>query len=204
MNEDEYEVEPDDEKDASRLEEHLELERQDGGNNKVQISFDMTSGFSRLLLPDMENYVASVFAPIQEQIRSAIPDYSEIVRKPIFLVNEDLKKQMASIGASIPATDVPVFKEILEQISEKQAQAIEGRWKSLGPLFDPAELRGLNRALLPPNLQEHANEISASQVHEFVEQEGIPLYLVPRGRTALRLLGAKDRAERRRLLGACY
>ena len=219
MNEDDdYEVEPDDE-DASRRErEDPEPERPNDGDGKERTGFRMPAGFSRSLLPNMDDFMANVLAPLQEQIRSAMPDYSAVLREVLTPVNERLHEQMASIVASIPtfsmpslnlpALQVPVLdpatQEMLKRISEQQAQAMEGLRRSLGPLFDPAALRGLNRALLPPNLKDHADEIRASQVHEFVEQEGIPLYLVPRGRTALRLLRAKDRAERRRVLGDCY
>ena len=41
-------------------------------------------------------------------------------------------------------------------------------------------------------------------MREFLKQEGIPLYLVPRGRTAVRLLRAQNRSARRRVLGNSY
>lgn len=180
--------------------------------------FRTPAGFSRSLLPKMDDYLASVIAPLQERMRSLMPDYSAIVREALAPVNEQIREQMASIVASVPTFSMPSLnlpalhapvlnpatQEMLKRISEQQATVMEGLRKSLGPLFDPDALRGLNRALLPPNLKDYADEIRASQVHEFVEQEGIPLYLVPRGTTALRLLRAKDRAGRRRVLGDCY
>ncbi|MEW6886104.1 hypothetical protein [Trueperella pyogenes] len=81
---------------------------------------------------------------------------------------------------------------------------LDGLRVFLKPLLNSQILRGFNRALLPPNLRSYADEINAYQVHEFLEQEGIPLYLVPRGRTALRLLRAQGRSGRRRVLGDCY
>lgn len=180
--------------------------------------FRMPAGFSRSLLPNMDDYLASVIAPLQGRMRSLMPDSSAVVRDAFAPVNERLQKQMASIAASVPAFSMPPLdlpalhapvinpatQEMLKRISAQQATAMEGLRKSLEPLFDPEALRGLNRARLPPNLKEYADEIMASQVHEFVEQEGIPLYLVPRGKTALRLLRAKDRAARRGVLGDCY
>lgn len=217
---DDHEVEPDDE-DASCAEgEAPEPEGPAEGDHKERSrGFRMPAGFSRSLLPNMDDLVASVLAPLPEQIRLSIPDYSAVAREALAPMNERLREQMASIVASrvptftmpplnLPALQTPVPnpkpQEMLKRISEQQAQAMEGLRKSLGPLFDPEALRGLNRSLLPPNLKDHADEIRASQVHEFVEQEGIPLYLVPRGRTALRLLRARDRAGRRRVLGDCY
>lgn len=216
---DDHEVEHD-EQDASHAEEESsEPEEPSEGDRKDRSGdFRMPAGFSRSLLPNMDDFLASVFAPLQEQMRSVMPDYSAIARDALAPMNERLREQMASIVASVPAFSVPPLdlpalkgpvlgpatQEMLKRISEQQARAMEGLRRSLGPFFDPDALRGFNCALLPPNLKDHAEEISASQVREFVEQEGIPLYLVPRGRTALRLLRAKDCAGRRRVLGDCY
>lgn len=194
---DDHEVEHDDE-DASRAEEEtLEPEEPSEGDQKAQSGdFLMPAGFSRSLLPNMDDLVASVLAP----------------------KNERLLEQMTSIVAGVPSfsmppLDLPALKvpvldpaaqETLKRISEHQSQAMEDLRRALGPFFASDGLRGFNRALLPPNLKDHADEIRASQVHEFVAQEGIPLYLVPRGRTALRLLRSKNRAGRRRVLGDCY
>ncbi|PHP53233.1 hypothetical protein [Actinomyces ruminis] len=220
MNDDDnHEVESED-GDASQLEEGaLEpVESAAGDRRDRDVGFRMPAGFSWSLLPNMDDLIARVLVPLQKQIRSSMPDYSVIAREALAPMNEQLREQMASIASGVPTYSMslldlpalqalfvsPVTQEILKQISEQQAKAMEGLRKSLGPLFAPESLRGLNRALLPPNLKDHADEIGANQVHEFVEQEGIPLYLVPRGRTALRLLRAKDRAGRRRVLGECY
>lgn len=191
---DDHEVEHDGE-DAYRSEEEtLEPEEPSEGDQKVQSGdFRMAAGFSRSLLPNMDDLAASFLAPM----------------------NERLREQMTSIVAGVPSFSTPppalkgpvldaAAQETLKRISEPQPQAKEDLRRALGPFFTSDGLRGFNRALLPPNLKDHADEIRASQVHEFVEQEGIPLYLVPHGRTALRLLRAKNRAGRRRVLGDCY
>lgn len=176
----------------------------------------------RSLLPDPDTYARKIMEPlsqhVHEQMKSMLPDMDDLVGRLVGPLNEQVREQMASITASLPsfstaAFDLPSVQGLvlgpategfIKQISEQHAQILEGFRKSLGPLFDPEALRGINRALLPPNLREHADEVHAHDVHEFLEEEGIPLYLVPRGRTALRLLGAKDRAARRRVLGDCY
>ncbi len=133
-------------------------------------------------------------------------------------LNEQVRAQLASITANLlsfstPSFDVPSVRSMVlgpategftRQIEEQLANALEGFRKSLAPLFDPEALHGINRAMLPPNLQEHADKVQAMDVHAFLEEEGIPLYLVPSGRIALRLLRARDRAERRQVLGDCY
>lgn len=214
---DDHAVDPDDE-DAPQA----ERREPDGSSEDEDVArdggFHMPQGLARSLLPNLDDFLASIVAPMQEQMRSLMPDYSAIVREAFAPINGRLQEQMTSVVASVPTFSMPPFnlpvlqapvlspvtQEMLKRISEQHAETMEGLRKSLGPLFDPEALRGLNRALLPPNLKEHADEIRASEVHEFVEQEGIPLYLVPRGRTALRLLRAKDRAGRRRVLGDCY
>ncbi|WP_238692233.1 hypothetical protein [Rothia koreensis] len=174
------------------------------------------------MLPDTSEYARAITGPLnrllQDQMKAALPDYDSMVKKAIEPFNGRLRDQMTSIAATLPKftgpmIDFPVWKGIgvspatesmLKQIIAHQSEMFEGLRSSLKPLFDPELLRGFNRALLPPNLGDYADEIQAHQVHGFLEQEGIPLYLVPRGRTALRLLRAKNRTGRRRVLGDCY
>lgn len=219
IDDDDHEVESEDE-DVSHLEEGASEpeEPSESGQKDRSGGFRMPSDFSQSLLPDINDLVANAHAPLQEQIRSLMPDYSAIVRETLTPMNERLRRQMGPIVASIPTFSMPLLdlpalkgppldsatEEMLKRISEQHAMAVAGLRQSLRPLFHSEAFRSLNRALLPPNLKEHADEINASQVREFVEQEGIPLYLIPRGRTAVRLLRAKDRAERRRVLGDCY
>lgn len=174
------------------------------------------------MLPDASAYARDIMAPlnrrVQEQMKSVLPDYDALVNNALEPYNERIQSQVASIGASLPTFTAPMIdfpalkgagvspaiESMLKQIASQQSAMLDGLRGSLKPLFDPEMLRGFNRALLPPNLRSHAGEVQAHQVHEFLEQEGIPLYLVPRGRTALRLLRAQDRSGRRRVLGDCY
>ena len=176
----------------------------------------------KAMLPDTSAYARDIMGPLnrrlQEQMKSALPDYDALVKNALEPYNERVNSQVASIVASLPTftgpmIDFPTLKGVgvgpaiepmLKQIASRQSAMLDGLRGSLKPLFDPEMLRGFNRALLPPNLRSHAGEVQAHQVHEFLEQEGIPLYLVPRGRTALRLLRAQDRPGRRRVLGDCY
>lgn len=176
----------------------------------------------KAMLPGTSAYARDIMGPLnrrlQEQMKSALPDYDTLVKNALEPYNERVQSQVALIVASLPTftapmIDFPALKGVgvspaiepmLKQIASQQAAMLEGLRGSLKPLFDPQMLRGFNRALLPPNLRSYADEIKAYQVHEFLEQEGIPLYLVPRGRTALRLLRAQDRSGRRRVLGDCY
>ena len=176
----------------------------------------------KAMLPDTSAYARDIMGPLnrrlQEQMKSALPDYDALVKNALEPYNERVNSQVASIVASLPTftgpmIDFPTLKGVgvgpaiepmLKQIASRQSAMLDGLRGSLKPLFDPELLRGFNRALLPPNLRSHADEINAYQVHEFLEQEGIPLYLVPRGRTARRLLRAQGRSARRRVLGDCY
>ena len=176
----------------------------------------------KAMIPGTSAYARDIMGPLnrrlQEQMKSALPDYDALVKNALEPYNERVNSQVASIVASLPTftgpmIDFPTLKGVgvgpaiepmLKQIASRQSAMLDGLRGSLKPLFDPELLRGFNRALLPPNLKSHADEINAYQVHEFLEQEGIPLYLVPRGRTARRLLRAQGRSARRRVLGDCY
>lgn len=174
------------------------------------------------MIPDTSAYARDIMGPLnrrlQEQMKSALPDYDALVKKAFEPYSERVQSQMASTVTSLPTFTAPMIgfpalkgvgvspaiESMLKQFASQQSAMLDGLRGSLKRLFDPELLRGFNRALLPPNLRGHADEIQAHQVHEFLEQEGIPLYLVPRGRTALRLLRAQDRSARRRVLGDCY
>jgi hypothetical protein len=174
------------------------------------------------ILPDSSTYVREIMEPLnrglQDRLKVAMPNMDAPAKKILESYNTQLQEQMASIMATLPTFTAPVIdfpalkgsgfspavESVLKQIADQRSTMLEGLRVSLKPLFDPELLRGLNRTLLPPNLRDHADEIRAHHVHEFLGQEGIPLYLVPRGRTALRLLRARDRSARRRVLGDCY
>lgn len=193
--------------------EGAELEEQ-SENDSLQIPVS----FSGLLSTNKGSNLSSRIALLQGQTRPLMPDYSAIVRSSFTPVNERIWEQMIPIAMGTPVSSMfslnlpslytPVnntaFQEMCKKISQQRTSALESLWKSLGPLFGSGGFSGLNRTLLPPNLVEYADEITASEVYEFVEQEGIPLYLVPRGRTALRLLRAENRAGRRQVLSDCY
>lgn len=174
------------------------------------------------LMPDTSSLTKGLVEPINqsilEQVRTSLPDTEALTRSIIAPINKQIQDQLASITVnlptfSVPSIDLPALKgfalspateSMIKQITDQQSRMLEGLRVSLKPLFDPELLRGINRSLLPPNLKEYADDIHATEVHAFLEQEGIPLYLVPRGRTALRLLRAKDRPARRQVLSNCY
>lgn len=176
----------------------------------------------KAMLPFTSAYARNIVEPsnlrLPEQMKSVLPNYDALLKNALEPYNERDKSQVASIVASLPTFTAPMidfpalkivgaspeFGSMLKQIASHHSAILDGLRGSLKPLFGPEMLRGFNRALLPPNLRSHADEINAFEVHEFLEQEGIPLYLVPRGRTALRLLRAQDRPGRRRVLGDCY
>ena len=90
----------------------------------------------------------------------------------------------------------PLRKAIIGNLGE----AVKNLQEALHQL--PEEFDGSNIAQLPSNLQECTDEIKIRDIREFIEQEGIPLYAIPRDRDAvLKLLEAKDRQGRRQILG---
>lgn len=76
--------------------------------------------------------------------------------------------------------------------------------RSFEPLLNHNHFGNLEIRLLPPNLQSIGGQIKPLQVLAFLEEEGIPLYLVPRASIAARLLRAPDHAARRKVLNDCF
>ncbi|WP_091476154.1 hypothetical protein [Microbacterium azadirachtae] len=192
-------------------------------------AFRMPGGFTKSLFPSgfsAVDLIAPINARLQEQLGSLISPMTErminqmtaalptasllkssAIRSPIF---EPLSSQFSVMPkpwvTNLPTLNLvsPATTSILNSIGERYTKIVEGLHASIGPLIDPNVVQSLRLSLLPPNLRSVADEIGFTDVHEFIEQEGIPLYLVPRGRTAVRLLRAKDRAARRRVLGECF
>ncbi|MBN6750019.1 hypothetical protein [Micrococcus luteus] len=176
----------------------------------------------RSALPDPDAYLRDIVEPlnrmVRQQLKSSVPDIDEVVRRTLEPLNARVREQMAQVQQDILSSALPSFDlsamltprvspglgDSLRLIADHHVQLLDGLREALKTRIDPKLLEGLNRAFLPPNLRSHANEIDARVVHEFLEAEGIPLYLVPRGRTALRLVRAQDRAARRRVLNDCY
>lgn len=71
---------------------------------------------------------------------------------------------------------------------------------NLKPLVDPGLFDRFNRWVLPPNLRSASDKITMVEVRDFVESEGIPIYLVPRADIGVRLVKAPTRAARRQVL----
>lgn len=165
----------------------------------------LRSGFAQSLTPNLDDQIFKRFeiaktqielfsSRISEQLLNAgrllRPDFS-VQRKLEFL---RMQHNVANLNAGLTC----------KQISDQQTVMLDGFQSALKQLVDPKISRGFRRALLPPNLRDYAEEIDIHQVRDFLELEGIPLYLVPHGDRALRLLRAKDRPGRRKVLGDCY
>lgn len=127
------------------------------------------------------------------------------------VAGERLKTIFSKFSIPAPKVISPVhlgFSSAAEVLAERMAaqhsSLMDQLRVAIQPLIDFGWLDELNRSLLPPNLRTHAGEIRAFEVHEFVEQEGIPLYFVPRGEVAVRFLTAKGASARRKVLDDCY
>lgn len=161
----------------------------DDAECSTQASFVIPKGFYKSMLPGLTEGVRdledSMFAPLREKL-------------------------VQFLEASTPRFD---FTPLISPDLSATIQAMTQQWSddllgslraSLGPVVDPEVLRTFQRNFLPPNLRDHVDEVSARQIYNFLQQEGIPLYLVPRGTTAVRLLRAEDRQARRKVLSDRY
>lgn len=91
--------------------------------------------------------------------------------------------------------------KVFEELHRTQLQIDRTTLSSGGEVRADA-LHGYQRRLLgdfPPNLRDYCNHISSSDVSDFVERSGIPIYGVPRGEIAVQLIEA-DTIQKRRFL----
>ncbi|GAT73014.1 hypothetical protein MHM582_1494 [Microbacterium sp. HM58-2] len=172
----------------------------------------------------LQEQLSSLVSPLTERmlddVGSLVSPLSERMLDDVSSLISPLSERMLDhVNLALPATNLlgttsfdilplnllsSAATGILEGLGEQFAKTLEGLQASIGPLIDPAVLQGIKLSFLPPNLHDVGDEISFSDVHAFIQQEGIPLYLVPRARTAVRLLRAPDRPSRRRILGECF
>jgi hypothetical protein len=143
---------------------------------------------------NLQKQLSSMLSPVIERLRGQIK-----VSRHFSAMAKSWAANQATLNLISPAAS-----EMLKNISEQNARFLAGLQTSIGSFIDPTLFQGLKLSFLPANLQDIGDEIRFSEIHEFIEQEGIPLYLVPRGRTAVRLLRATDRSARRRVLGNCF
>lgn len=98
----------------------------------------------------------------------------------------------------------PVRAQILEQ-QKLIAETLLNQVKvSLAPLATHDFFKTLETWSLPPNLRPIGDQVKPLQVLAFLEEEGIPLYLVPRASVGARLLHAPDHSGRRKILNDCF
>lgn len=160
---------------------------------------------------DTEDSTWAGFVIPQGFFQSLMPDLPDSLRDVSDSMSASLREQMAQIvEASTPRFDyTPLissdfFATIQARTRQWSDDLLDSLRASLEPILDPEVRRTFQRNLLPPNLRDHVDEVSAHQVYDFLQQEGIPLYLVPRGTTAVRLLRAEDRQARRKVLSDRY
>lgn len=171
----------------------------DGPLSEEESDRDAESPWSGLVIPNS-------FA------RSLLPGLDAATRSITASITAPWRDQMTGfLGATMPTFNIPMPAMLLHlsgafQVTTQQwSKNILGDLrKSIGPILVPEVLRGFQRNLLPPNLRDHVDEVSARQIYDFLQEEGIPLYLVPRGATAVRLLSAHDHQARRRVLSDRY
>lgn len=132
---------------------------------------------------------------------------SELSRK-IFSVEK--------VFGELHRTQLQIDRTALSSGGEVPAEALHGyQRRLLGNLrtevfdiFDWFTARGHSRsletALLPPNLRDYCDHVSSSDVFDFVERSGIPIYGVPRGEIALQLIEADTIEKRRHLLNRYF
>lgn len=152
-------------------------------------SFDFRRSMPSLdfrgIMPSLD--FSGVLAPHLESLHRVIAtDFSSVVAPAIQNIHRGLMRS-------------GVFDSV-RSFGAQYESFITGLRVNLKPLVDPGLFDGLNRWMLPPNLRSASDKITMMEVHDFVESEGIPLYLVPRADIGVRLVHAPTRAARRQVL----
>ena len=157
----------------------------DESNQKLNIQLPIN--FTQSLVPgidrDTEARIIESLIKAKESAESISRLYSENFRQQISSISVDFSTIKRFISDSV----VPNIRNI-EQLSRPFAEQIAKQ-------FEILRNSNFDRALLPPNIRDYAEQVRSYQVRDFLKHEGIPLFLVPRGRIAIRLLNARDRSS---------
>lgn len=148
----------------------------------------LPAGFAQSLLPNL-NSLAAVFqsASVTKPFSAAALGFK--YESSTNALAKQIQAQHAQIlGAASPMRSV--MERFERQLGDFQ-RVVAPYTKTFAEL---------PRLLLPPNLREVSDSITATDVLDFLEEEGIPLYLIPRAAIGKRLVLAKDHASRRRVL----
>ncbi|MCK2199657.1 hypothetical protein [Corynebacterium callunae] len=174
------------------------------------------------VLTEFQNTVRSALTGFPS-FTAQLADTMRAVEIPKVEISNELKDSLRTIGAITPPTlegipnllrnltvDIPPIVIHFPTIDPKLLNGLRDTARMHDTWMEDLQVRlapmatGLRRALLPPNLRQLVDEITAGEVNGFVEKEAIPLYLIPRSRTALRLIRANGRQARRKVLNSCF
>ncbi|WP_460464333.1 hypothetical protein [Arthrobacter pigmenti] len=150
--------------------------------NKLPLA-QMLRSASRIRVPD------TVFPPIQQQ---SLEWLSERIRGQHVSLLKELNPAR-TLMSNFEAQQRSIFAQFIQP-----SRIIGDLHRSIARQANV--LSELPRMLLPPNLRPVSDDISFSDVLDFLEKEGIPLYLVPRASIGRRLVLAKDHSTRRKVL----
>lgn len=163
------------------------------------------------------NFTQSLVPVIDSSTRTRITE--SFTKNKIFaedisrLYSENFSQQISSMTFNISTFTVPptdfMSESITASIRNLRQVFTEGFSKQvtehLAAISEIIRKSNFNHALLlPPNIRDCAEKVQICQVLDFLKYEGIPLFLVPRGKIATRLLQARDHSSRRKILGNCY
>lgn len=157
-------------------------------------AYDRLPKFSSLD-PDTASRLASWVADTHQfdaQVRAIMPALEKIITT-VEVPQETLKKHARAMQEILES---PAYQRALESIRG----AVRDISANLQETLDSIDWSGLRRAILPINLRDHAAELSDIDLVEFLTVEGIPLYGIPRGDIAVKLLQANDLDMRQQIL----
>jgi hypothetical protein len=151
------------------------------------------------------NWKSAAFLP------AFAPNWNSATFSKLFTMpplREHLEGFSGAVSQSVARALLPAMEPVLAHWREQQKSVVDGLFAqvsaSFKPVIDHDFFRTLERRFLPPNLRDASTVIRPSQVLDFLHEEGIPLYLVPRASVGVRLIRATDHAKRRKVLNDCF
>lgn len=198
--------------DTSLSDDDFIADRTETNSNKSNQKFDiqLPVGFTQSLVSSISSFTRTRIIELFTKDKM----FTESISR---LYGENFRQQISPLAFNIPtftvpSTDFPVMNSVmsesmtaairnLRQATEQISKQFAEQFSAISEIIRNSSF---DRALLPPNIRDYAEEVRSYQVRDFLEHEGIPLFLVPRGRIAIRLLNARDRSSRRQILSSCY
>lgn len=148
--------------------------------------------------------INQLFRQVDDSGVSLIESYSKALSVNEFKF-ENLLPSFSNLILPSVTSHLPDFgaSSVFNQLVMAQSAILDQARHLIESVANLPDFSQLAWRSLPSNLQDCGKEVNLDEIVSFLQQEGIPLYLVPRKCIVVRLLRAQNTAARRQVLSAC-